>query len=437
MGASGPTELLDIEQQRMLQEGLLADQLERVRAGSPFFAERLTDRVASLDELASLPFVKKDELRAAQAEHPPLGAIAGTSFERINRLHVTSGTTGTPLFIGFTRADHLNSSDLGSRAFAAAGVRPEHRILHCLNYAFYVGGIADHMSVEATGATVIPVGIGQSERLLELFAILKPNAMFSITSYGFHLAEMARSHGMEPSELGLELLITGGEAGGDIVETRARLEDIFGARVGDTYGLGEVWPTCAGHCIVRDGLHLVGPEFLIVELIDTATESPVEWKDGAEGELVFTHLQREASPLVRYRSGDVVRVLSCACECGRKTPRIRLIGRSDDMFVVRGVNVFPSAIERVLSESVPGFRGFAVVLEARVPEPPIPVFIEAEEPADVEAAEHRLRDALQVRIHVEQMPKGTIGFTQHKARRIWRIYEGQKPEWMERTGRIS
>ena len=344
-------ERLPLDGQRRLQEQLLPAQIARVRAASPFYAERLGEgAVDTLDELASLPFVTKAELLEAQAEDPPLGPIAGAAREDIVRLHVTSGTTGTPLLIGFTAADLERSTIAGARAFRMAGVTPDLTILHCVNYAFYAGGIADHMSLEATGATVVPVGLGQSDRLLDLFPSLRPDGIFAITSYANHLAERARAKGLDPRELGLRTIVTGGEPGGDIPELRARIEETWGARVVDTYGLGEVWPTLGAQCEVRDGFHLTTTDLLVTELVDPETDRVLGWEPGTTGELVYTHLRREASPLVRFRSRDRAAVLALECECGRRTPRFRLLGRVDDMIVVRGVNVFPSAIERLLAE---------------------------------------------------------------------------------------
>ena len=219
-------ECLSFAEQLALQGRALPGQIERVRAGSLFYRERL-DPAAPL---AEQPFVTKAELLAAQAQDPPLGPLAGVAQDEIVRLHVTSGTTGTPLLIGFTRGDLERSSLAGARAFRSAGVTPHDTILHCVNYAFYAGGIADHMSLEATGATVVPVGLGQSDRLLDLIPSLRPTGMFSITSYANHLAERAVAKGLDPAGLGLLTLVTGGEPGGDIPELRGRIEATWGAR---------------------------------------------------------------------------------------------------------------------------------------------------------------------------------------------------------------
>ena len=369
----------------------------------------------------------KAELLAAQAEDPPLGPLAGVPQEEIARLHVTSGTTGTPLLIGFTRGDLERSSLAGARAFRSAGVTPHDTILHCVNYAFYAGGIADHMSLEATGATVVPVGLGQSDRLLDLLPSLRATGMFSITSYANHLAERAVAKGLDPAGLGLLTLVTGGEPGGDIPELRGRIEATWGARVADTYGLGEVWPTLGAQCEARDGFHLSTPDLLVAELVDPETDRVLEWVPCATGELVYTHLEREASPLVRFRSRDRAEVLDLDCPCGRGQPRIRLLGRVDDMIVVRGVNVFPSAIERLLAEAVPAMRGFAVVLDEPVPVPPIPIAIEADEVP--EGLDRMIRERLQVQVAITALPAGTMASSEQKTKRIWRRYAGEDPGW--------
>jgi phenylacetate-CoA ligase len=422
-------ERLSLDAQRELQERLLPAQIEHVRAGSPFFADRLGDRpVRTLDDLASLPFVTKAELLAAQSEDPPLGGIAGVAREQVVRLHVTSGTTGTPLLIGFTRGDLERSTAAGARAFWSAGVRPDQTILHCVNYAFYAGGIADHMSLEATGATVVPVGLGQSERLLDLFPSLCPDGMFSITSYAHHLAERARGKGLDPAELGLSTIVTGGEPGGDIFEVRARIEATWGARVADTYGLGDVWPTLGAQCALRDGFHFSTPDLLLTELVDPETDRVLAWEPDATGELVYTHLAREASPLVRFRSRDRATVLALDCPCGRGGPRFRLLGRVDDMIVVRGVNVFPSAIERLLAEVLPSMRGFAVVLDEPIPAPPLAIAVEADGEIPGGLA-HMIRERLQVQVAITALPPGTMASSEQKTKRIWRRYAGEDPGW--------
>jgi len=209
---------------------------------------------------------------------------------------------------------------------------------------------------------------------------------------------------------------------------RARIEATWGARVADTYGLGEVWPTLGAQCEVRDGFHLSAPDLLIAELVDPETDRVLEWQPGATGELVYTHLQREASPLVRFRSRDRATVLSLDCPCGRRTPRFRLLGRADDMLVVRGVNVFPAAIERLLTEALPTLRGFAVILDEPIPTPPLAIAVEAEEEVTDRLA-RMIRERLQVQVEIHALPPGTMAASEQKTKRLWRRYAGEEPEW--------
>ena len=427
-----------LEVERM-QQRLLADQLRYVSAASSFYRSKLgaLGGEVNADVLAELPFTTKDDLRRAQSDEPPFGSLQAANRADIVRLHVTSGTTGRPLAIGFTREDLRISSSIGARAYWAAGVDVEDVFLHCLNYSLYVGGLADHLALEQTGATVVPVGLGQSERILELWNDLRPTGLYSTPSYARHLAEIARRQGVEPRSLGLRLVLGGGEPGGDIPETRALIEETWGAQVGDIYGLGEVWPTFAGHCAARDGLHLSAPDALFVELIDPdSSGDPVEMSPGAEGELVYTHLRRRATPLVRYRSGDVVRVLD-PCSCGRTTPRLRILGRSDAMFIVRGVNVFPQAIEGILDELVPSHGAFAVLLREPQPVPPVPLLVEAaggsEDLADtVQAA---IRTRLQFTCQVSFVGAGALALqSEHKSRSVFRTYQGEQPPGLEHEG---
>lgn len=418
------------EAERMCRR-LLVEQLRYVRTASAFYRRKLGDGPdVSMEDLAALPFTTKDELRKAQAADPPFGEIRAAPQSAIIRLHVTSGTSGRPLAIGFTRADHERSCEIGAAAYFAAGIRADDTVLHCLNYALYVGGLADHLSIEHIGATMVPVGIGQTDRILDLWDDLKPTVVFSTPSYARHLADAALARGREPATLGLRLLVVGGEPGGDIPETRRVLQGTWAAEVGDTYGLGEVWPTFAGQCEARDGLHVGAVGALWWELIDPATGEPLPRDPGSQGEIVYTHLERQATPLVRYRSGDMVQVLDGTCRCGRRTPRIRLLGRSDSMFIVRGVNVFPQAVEAVLDEVASEHGAFALLLDGPAPRPPVPLLVEVP-PAAPDLA-NRIRSTVRARLQfscdARLVAPGSLGLaTEHKSQRVFRTDLGQFP----------
>jgi phenylacetate-CoA ligase len=217
---------------RRLEEERLAEQVSRCYERSPFYRRKLEDagirpeHVERLEDLEQLPFTTKEELRASQAESPPYGDYVCADGIEIVRVHLSSGTTGKPLVMAYTERDVATSAEVGARAFWAAGVRPDDTVLHCLSYSFYTGGISDHAALEATGAAMIPVGLGQSARLLELWRDLRPTTLFSTITYPLHLAETAAERGLDPRALGLAKLVVTGEPGGQIAPTRRRLEEL-------------------------------------------------------------------------------------------------------------------------------------------------------------------------------------------------------------------
>lgn len=407
----------------------LRAQLAYLERASPFWRARLAGRagaVRSAADLPALPLTTKAELRADQAAHPPFGARLCAPRDALVRLHVTSGTTGEPVAIGLTRADHAANSAIGGAAFAIAGVTAADTIAHCLNYALYAGGIADHMALEATGATVVPVGVGQSRRLLELIPVLGITAIFGTLSFPAHLAARAREIGLDPGALGLRHLVTAGEPGAGLGAVRREIEDAWGASVADTFGMSDVWSTMAGECGAGDGLHLTTGDHAIVELVEPATGEAIALEDGAAGELVWTHLRREASPLLRYRSGDLATVWAAPCACGRTTPRIRIDGRTDDMLRVRAVNIHPGAIGAVLD----GFAGLgrhAVVADGDPIAPPLRVYVEVEPDAgapDPSAVAGELHRRLRAPFRVVALPPGTLPVAEHKTRTVYRTARG-------------
>ena len=402
----------------------LGAQLAYMEAASPFYREKLRGtRVTEPADLPRLPFTTKEELRAGQRADPPFGPHLCAPRERLVRMHVTSGTTGEPVAVGFTRRDHEANSAVGGAAFAIAGIRDHDIVAHCLNYALYAGGIADHMALEASGATVVPVGTGQSRRLLELIPRLGITALFGTLSFPAHLAARARDAGLEPRDLGLRHIVTAGEPGAGLQAVRSEIEAAWGATVADTFGMSDVWSTMAGECGAGEGLHLTTGEHAILELVDPGDGTPIALEDGASGELVWTHLRREASPLLRYRSGDLGRVWTAPCACGRSTPRIRIDGRRDDMLRVQAVNVYPQAIGAVLGED-PRLGRHCVVAEGDPIVPPLQVFVEG--PPDVEPGHvaERLHATLRARFIVHRLEPGALPAAEHKTRIVHRTARG-------------
>jgi phenylacetate-CoA ligase len=404
----------------------LAEQLEYLEASSRFYAERLRglrEHVRSAADLSRLPLMTKQDLREGQRREPPFGPHLCAPRERVVRMHVTSGTTGEPVAVGFTQRDHEANSAVGGEAFRIAGLRSDHVVAHCLNYALYAGGIADHMALEASGATVVPVGTGQSSRLLELIPRLGITAIFGTLSFPAYLAGRARETGIEPRDLGLRHIVTAGEPGAGLAAVRGEIEESWGASVADTFGMSDVWSTMGGACGEGEGLHLTVSDHALLELVDPDSGASVELVDGAAGELVWTHLRREASPLLRYRSGDLARVWTAPCACGRREPRIRIDGRSDDMLRVQAVNVYPLAIGALL-EGDPRLGRHCVVAEGDPIEPPLELYVEAPAQVDLGALEERLRAGLGARFAVARLEPGALPAAEHKTRIVHRTSRG-------------
>jgi phenylacetate-CoA ligase len=406
----------------------LQEQLEYLETASPFYRERLhgaRGHVREPADLPRLPFTTKEELREGQRAQPPFGPQLCAPPERLVRVHVTSGTTGEPVAVAFTRADHEANSAVGGEAFRIAGVRADHVIAHCLNYALYAGGIADHMALEASGATVVPVGTGQSRRLLDLIPRLGITGLFGTLSFPAYLAGRAREAGIDPRELGLRHIVTAGEPGAGLAAVRAEIKEAWGASVADTFGMSDVWSTMGGACGEGEGLHLTTVDHAVVELVEPDSGGPVELEDGATGELVWTHLRREASPLLRYRSGDLAQVWTSACACGRSTPRIRIDGRRDDMLRVQAVNVYPQAIAALL-EADARLGRHCVVAHGDPVEPPVEVYVEAGRELDSDGLADRLHEALRVRFAVTRVEPGSLPVAEHKTRTIYRTARGDE-----------
>ena len=389
-------------------DGLLAEQAARLRR-SAFYRARLGDNeLRTVEDLRRLPLSTKEELRADQRARPPFGDHLCADPRDLVRMHVTSGTTGEPVAIGLTARDHLANSAIGGEAFRIAGLRRDDLVAHCLNYALYAGGVADHMALEASGATVVPVGVGQSRRLRELIPALGITAIFGTLSFPAYLAQRVREAGVEPRDLGLRHIVTAGEPGAGLAAVRREVERSWDVTVADTFGMSDVWSTMGGECGQGEGLHLTCLGHAVMELVDPGTGDPVELGDGATGELVWTHLQREASPLLRYRSSDLARVWTSPCACGRTTPRIRIEGRRDDMLRVQAVNVYPAAIGEIV-----GALGRWRVVATGDPIAP-PLRVEVESDRDVEGLAERLHRALGAQFEVVRLNPGTLPVAEHK-----------------------
>ena len=418
---------------------LLPQQLAYVAQTSPFYralwdaAGVDVSRVRTLEALATLPFTEKDDLRRSQDAAPPFGGTQGAPLDRITRIQCTGGTTGVPMRMGFTRNDLDWLDDVAARAAWCAGGRPGDVVLECMNYSMYVGGVTDHMGFERAGLCVLPYGVGNSLRLLELVDAMKtPWLLYSTPAYALRLAQVAREHGMDPRSLRMVKGIFSGEGGLQVPGFRSLIEETWGCTAQDVYGLSETG-VMAAECEHRTGLHLVTRGHFATELIDPGSGTVLEAVDGAEGELVFTNLGREASFLVRYRSHDLVRIHGEPCACGRTGLRFSMIGRSDDMFIVRGVNVFPLGIQDILYGMRPAVTGeFQILLDH---EPPIDYAprIVVERGDDVGGdLVARVGVAIQQRLNftpaIELVEPESLPRAERKSKRLYRTYLGEVPE---------
>lgn len=416
----------------------LPTQLAYVEQTSPFYRKLWRDagvdvrRIRSVAALADLPFTEKDDLRRSQETSPPFGGTQGADLERIIRIQCTGGTTGVPMRMAFTRADLEWLDDVAARAIWCAGGRRDDVVLECMNYSMYVGGVTDHMGFERAGLCVLPYGVGNSLRLLELVEAMEtPWLLYSTPAYALRLAQVAREHGMEPRALRMAKGIFSGEGGLQVPGFRDLIEETWGCTAQDIYGLSETG-VMAAECEHRTGLHLVTRGHFVTELIDPETGAALEMTGDAVGELVFTNLGREASYLVRYRSHDLVRVHGEPCPCGRTGLRFSMIGRSDDMFIVRGVNVFPLGVQDILYGMRPAVTGeFRIILDR---EPPIDyapriVVERGDDPADDLAG--RVADAIQSRLNftpaIELVPAESLPRAERKSKRLFRTYLGEEP----------
>lgn len=297
--------------------------------------------IRKLDDVSKIPFTVKTDLR----DNYPLGLLAVPQ-DRVQELHASSGTTGKPIVVAYTRADLECWGKLMGRTFDVAGVRMGDVVQNMYGYGLFTGGLGFHYGARAVGATVVPISTGNTKRQLMLMKDLRTTVATCTPSYMVYLCEASRAEGYVPKvDFRLRVGVFGAEPWSE--EARSRIQEVFGLRAHDCYGMSELYgPGVGVECDQRSGLHIWGDEFL-VETINPDTGEVVE--PGKEGELVFTMLSREAMPLLRYRTRDLSRVFEEKCACGRWHPRIqRIKGRSDDMLIVGGVNVFPSQVEHVL-----------------------------------------------------------------------------------------
>ena len=390
-------------------------------AGAGFASPRA---VGGLDAIAALPLTEKDELRQSRSAEQPIGTHCTATREEIVRIYSTSGTTGTPSYIPLTASDLEVWVRTSARSYAASGLTRGERIVSTYNAGPFVAGAALG-AFDRLGLCHIPVGTGNTERLMAAVDLLKPTVAAMTPSYALHLAEWARQRGMDLARSSVRRLMVAGEPGGGEPAMRAQLEAGWGASVTEAMGIGDISVSLWGECEAKAGMHFSGRGFVHFELIDPASGAALPIADGATGELVLTHLVNRSTPLLRFRTRDHVRLSVGACSCGRTAPRVRCIGRTDDMLIVRGVNVFPSAVREVVNEFAPDVTG-VIMIRPRAAgvrqDPPLPVRVEIAPGAGSEGLAERirarLREKLVVSTEIELTPAGSLPRSEYKSKLV-------------------
>ncbi|MFW3146958.1 MAG: phenylacetate--CoA ligase family protein [Thermoplasmatota archaeon] len=418
------------KEQFMSKEEIEDLQLERLKAqvkhayeNVPMYKRKFEviglkpEDIKTLHDVSRIPFTVKNDLR----DHYPYGIIA-VPIEEVHRMHASSGTTGVPTVVTYTKQDLDTWSNLMARCYSCAGVTPVDIVQNAYGYGLFTGGLGFHMGAERLGTLVIPTATGNTKRQIRMMKDMKSTVLCCTPSYAVYLIEALKEEGVDPSELSVRIGMFGAEPWSD--ETRRHIERSLNIKAQDLYGMSELYgPGVAVECPEQNGLHIWSDEFL-VETIDPDTGEVLP--PGQKGEIVFTMLTRQAMPLLRYRTRDLAVINWEKCTCGRSHPRImRIGGRSDDMLIIGGVNVFPSQIEDVLV-SIPELgEQFQILLEtAKLDHLYVQVEVSPEYwgKVDLKGLSDKvgatLQESLTLRAKVELLEPGTIPRTQGKAKRV-------------------
>jgi len=421
----------DKEAETLGRKGLKQLQLKRLQATVrrvarrvPFYQQKFAEsglrpeHIESLDDLRRLPFTTSADLRATY----PKGLVAVTD-TNLARLHTSSGTTGKPKALFFSRKDVDNAAELIARCFVMSGVTKDDVFQNMMTYGLFTGALVMHYGAEKVGCLVIPAGPGNSEKQLLLMQDFRSTVIHITPSYALYLASFMENKGVHPrKDLALRKAFVGAEPYTE--DTRRKIEEALGVDVYNSYGLSEMnGPGVAFECEHKNGMHLWEDNY-ILEIVDPQSGEPLP--DGQPGELVLTTLCREAMPLLRYRTRDITAIIPSPCRCGRTHRRIqRIRGRSDDMLIVRGVNIYPQQIEQVLMSLPQVGRNYLIVLEG-LDDMTVKVELAAASfDGQVEHLVHlqaeiadRLRTEILTRPKVELVPPGTLPVSEGKAKRV-------------------
>jgi phenylacetate-CoA ligase len=420
-----PAESLSRDDISRLQLSRLRTTLERA-ARSRLYTRKFKDArvspgdVKTLADVRRLPFTTKQDLRESYPD-----GLNALPTEQMVRLHVSSGTTGTPTVVYHTANDVCWWASLVARCMHMAGMRAGDVFQNTTSYGLFTGGLGMHYGAERLGCLAIPMGAGNTQRQLKLIQDFKVTALHIIPSYALYIANACGQQGIDPRRLGVRIALVGAEPHSE--EARLRLQDIFGFKAFNSYGLSEMnGPGVAFECQEQNGMHLWEDAYL-AEIIDPETLEPAA--PGEVGELVLTTLCREGMPIVRYRTRDLTRFLPGKCACGRKHVRLdRIAGRSDDLIIIKGVNIYPMQIEQVLMSLPEVGANYLIELTREGPIDQIRIKVEVKEEFFVEDMRvlaslrqkiaHRLRDELLVTPKVDLVEHNALPKSEGKAKRV-------------------
>jgi len=421
-----------------VQEKALLRQLKYVWENSAFYQKKFGEAgvalgdIKRLEDLSKLPFTEKAELRESQLTAPPLGTHIASPMEKVKRIYSTSGTTGRPTFIGLTQRDVEVWREASARAFWTGGFRPDSIVPLVVAPFFIAASYAD--AIEAVG-TVVPIGVGATDRLIGSFQHIGANAFLATSSFPLHFAASLEKRGIDPKSLGIKVILAGGEPGAAIPSVRQKVEETFGCIFLEMMGNGDMCGEMWSECRYKKGMHFVAQGIVHPEIINPDTGEVLEVKEGTRGELVYTSLDRECIPLVRFRTRDHVEVTQTSCECGRTGFGIRVFGRTDDMIIVQGVNVYPAAVRDIIASFSPRTTG-AIEIQLHTPppegwEPPIHIKVEyGKDAGDLESLKKEIgaliREKLIFRANLELVPPDTLPKYEYKAKLVRKLYEEEK-----------
>jgi len=406
-------EMAPLDEVRRVQEENLIAQMAYLKENSEFYQDVLDragiafDDIRTIEDLQKLPYTFKTDIRESLAARKPFGLHLAADPKDVIQMQASSGTTGNPSYVALTEPDVEAWNEMSARCFFANGIRPGDMVLHAFSLAKgFVGGIPLVQALQYMGAVDVPIGAdGGADRLLRACADVRPRCIIGAPNFVLHLGEKAEEIlGVKASELGVERIIVGGEPGGGIPAIRNRIEELWGAKCAEMLGGTDLGVAYWAECDDQSGMHMVSMDHIITELLDPDTGEIIPFEEGAKGEMIYTAITRQASPVLRFRSGDFIEVLGTSCSCGRTGPKIRCVGRTDDMLIVRGANVFPSAIHSIVNDMMPETNGIMRVVadfEGHTTQGALKVIVErgpdrsaADDPDLKSTIETRLRDAL-------------------------------------------